>query len=71
MYKMSLDTLARFDSQSNYIMNELYTSFEDAVFIIMGAGAFDNATTRYTMSSTSTTWMIHSKNSLVNVDQRF
>ena len=71
MYKMSLDTLARFDSQSNYIKNELYTSFEDAVFIIMGAGAFDNATTRYTMSSTSTTWMIHSKKSLVNVDQRF
>lgn len=71
MYKMSLDTLARFDSQSNYIMNELYTSFEDTVFIIMGAGAFDNATTRYTMSNTSTTWMIHSKNSLVNVAQRF
>ena len=52
------NTLSQFDSQSNYIMNQLYTSNEDAVFLNTGAGLFDNAAARYTMSNTSTTWMV-------------
>ena len=39
-------------------MNQLYTSNEDAVFLNTGAGLFDNAAARYTMSNTSTTWMV-------------
>ena len=52
------NTLSQFDSQSNYLMNQLYTSNEDAVFLNTGAGLFDNAAARYTMSNTSTTWMV-------------
>ena len=52
------NTLSQFDSQSNYLMNQLYTSNEDAVFLNTGAGLFDNAAARDTMSNTSTTWMV-------------
>ena len=54
------NTLAQFDSQSNYIMNQIFTSYEDVQFLNVGAGRVNDLQQRYTMSNAvgGTTWMI-------------
>ena len=47
-----------FDSQSNYLMNQMYTSLEDSYFINSAAGPYNSLATRYVMSQTNTVWQI-------------
>ena len=46
------------DGTANHIMNQLYTSFEDALFINTAAGPFNNALTRYNMSLIPNTYQV-------------
>ena len=50
--------LDSYDWTSNYLLNELYTSYEDIQFVNNGAGAYNSALSRYNMSSTNTTYQV-------------
>ena len=52
------NVLDLFDSQSNYIINQLYNNYEDAVFINNASGAYNSATSRFAMSSTTSTYLV-------------
>ena len=47
-----------FDSQSNYIINQLYNNYEDSVFINNASAAYNSASSRFAMSSTTSTYLI-------------
>lgn len=55
-----------FDSQSNYLMNQLYTSLEDSYFIDTGAGPYNSLTTRYALSQITNTWQIPIRTGVFN-----
>ena len=46
------------DGTANHLMNQLYTSFEDALFINTAAGPFNNALVRYNMSLIPNTYQL-------------
>ena len=46
------------DSTANHLMNQLYTSFEDALFINTAAAPFNNALVRYNMSLVPNTYQV-------------
>ena len=46
------------DSIANHIMNQLYTSFEDALFINTASGPYNNALVRYNMSLVPNTYQV-------------
>ena len=52
------NVLDLFDSQSNYIINQLYNNYEDAVFINNASGAYNSASQRFAMSSTTSTYLV-------------
>ena len=52
------NVLDLFDSQSNYIINQLYNNYEDAVFINNASGAYNSASSRFAMSSTTSTYLV-------------
>ena len=52
------NVLDLFDSQSNYIINQLYNNYEDSVFINNASGAYNSASSRFAMSSTTSTYLV-------------
>ena len=52
------NVLDLFDSQSNYIINQLYNNYEDSVFINNASSAYNNASSRFVMSSTNSTYLV-------------
>ena len=50
--------LDSYDWMSNYLMNQLYTSYEDIQFVNSGAGPYNSALVRYNMSNTNTTYQV-------------
>ena len=60
------NSLDIYDSQSNYLMNQMYTSLEDSYFINAAAGPYNSLATRYTMSQTNTVWQVPLKCGIFN-----
>ena len=60
------NVLDLFDSQSNYIINELYNNYEDSVFINNASGAYNSASSRFAMSSTTSTYLVPLRIGLFN-----
>ena len=60
------NTIDLFDSQSNYLLNQLYTSYEDSIFINNASGAYNNATSRFAMGQTTSTWLVPSRIGIFN-----
>ena len=54
------------DSQSNYLMNQMYTSLEDSYFINSAAGSYSSLASRYAMSQTNTVYQIPLKCGIFN-----
>ena len=52
------NVLDLFDSQSNYIINQLYNNYEDSVFINNASAAYNSASSRFVMSSTTSTYLV-------------
>ena len=52
------NVLDLFDSQSNYIINQLYNNYEDSVFINNASAPYNNASSRFAMSSTTSTYLV-------------
>ena len=52
------NVLDLFDSQSNYIINQLYNNYEDAVFINNASSPYNSASSRFAMSSTTSTYLV-------------
>ena len=52
--------------QSNYLMNQMYTSLEDSYFINNAAGPYNTLATRYAMSQTNTVWQVPLKCGIFN-----
>ena len=52
------NTLDLFDSQNNFLINQLYNNYEDSVFINNASGPYNNATSRFAMSSTTSTYLV-------------
>ena len=50
--------LDSYDWMSNYLMNQLYTSYEDIQFVNAGASPYNSALTRYNMSNTNTIYQV-------------
>ena len=50
--------LDSYDFMSNYLMNQLYTSYEDIQFVNSGCGPYNSALTRYNMSNTNTIFQV-------------
>ena len=46
------------DSSANHLMNQLYTSLEDSLFINTAAGPYNNALARYNMSLVPNTYQV-------------
>ena len=55
-----------YDSQSNYLMNQMFTSLEDSYFINAGAGQYNSLASRYAMSVVNTTWQVPLKCGIIN-----
>ena len=60
------NSLDIYDSQSNYLMNQMYTSLEDSYFINAAAGPYSSLATRYAMSQTNTVWQVPLKTGVFN-----
>ena len=60
------NSLDIYDSQSNFLMNQMYTSLEDSYFINGGAGPYNSLSTRYSMSQTNTVWQVPLKTGIFN-----
>ena len=60
------NSLDIYDSQSNYLMNQMYTSLEDSYFINSAAGPYSSLATRYAMSQTNTVWQVPLKCGVFN-----
>ena len=60
------NVLDLFDSQSNYLINQLYNNYEDAVFINNASGAYNSASSRFAMSSTTSTYLVPIKVGIFN-----
>ena len=60
------NVLDLFDSQSNYLINQLYNNYEDSIFINNASGAYNNATSRFAMSSTTSTYLVPIRTGIFN-----
>ena len=60
------NSLDIYDSQSNYLMNQLYTSLEDSYFINSASGPYNSLSTRYAMSQVNTVWQTPLKTGIFN-----
>ena len=60
------NSLDIYDSQSNYLMNQMYTSLEDSYFINAAAGPYSSLATRYSMSQTNTVYQVPLKCGVFN-----
>ena len=60
------NSLDIYDSQSNFLMNQMYTSLEDSYFINAAAGPYNSLATRYAMSQTNTVWQVPLKCGIFN-----
>ena len=60
------NSLDIYDAQSNYLMNQLYTSLEDSYFINAAAGSYNSLASRYAMSQTTSNWIIGLKTGIFN-----
>lgn len=52
------NTIDLLDSQCNYLLNQLFTSYEDCVFINNASGAYNSQSSRYALSSTTSTYQV-------------
>ena len=50
--------LDAYDWMSNYLMTQLYTSYEDVQFVNAGASPYNSALVRYNMANTNTTYQV-------------
>ena len=60
------NSLDIYDSQCNYLMNQMYTSLEDSYFVNAAAGPYNSLATRYAMSQTNTVWQVPLKCGIFN-----
>ena len=60
------NSLDIYDSQSNYLLNQMYTSLEDSYFINAAAGPYSSLASRYAMSQTNTVWQVPLKCGVFN-----
>ena len=60
------NSLDIYDSQSNYLMNQLFTSLEDSYFINAGAGQYNSLASRYALSQINSTWQVPLKCGIFN-----
>ena len=52
------NTIDIFDSQCNYFLNLIYTSYEDSFFVNNASGSYSSASSRFAMGQTTSTYQV-------------